>query len=102
MIRSILIIAMLALVLPACAKVDINQTAYISGFDEGYRLGALSILAQSNATAAQEYNTLVQQHNDQLNKTLGSKGSKARLLAKVPIPAMKPQTPAKPRDPWDL
>ncbi len=111
MIKSIFIIAMLALILPACAKPDsnqsinqTNQTMYLNGFDEGYKLGVLAVLAQSNTTIAQEYNALVQQHNDLLNKTLSAEGAKAKLLAKVPlsIPAAASEAPAKPSDPWDL
>ncbi len=103
MIKSIFIIAMLALILPACAKLDSNQTMYLSGFNEGYRLGVLSVLAQSNSTAAQEYNALVQQHNDRLNKTLSPQDVKNKLLALVPIPTIKvPAVQAKPQDPWDI
>ena len=112
-IISISIIAILLLILPACAKADFNSSAnlgtntsinqsasaYLSGFDEGYRLGVLVVLAQSNATIAEEYNILVQQHNDLLNKTFSEEKANSNLLAKVPIPSMAPK---KPYDPWEL
>ncbi len=110
-IISIFVIAMLILILPACAKADFNQTAssgaesrvnqtvYLKAFDEGYYLGGLYVLAQSNATIAQEYNVLIQQHNDLLNRTLSEEDAESNLLAKVPIPA---RAPRKPVDPWEL
>ncbi len=110
-IISIFVIAMLILILPACAKADfnqtvssgaesrVNQTVYLKAFDEGYYLGGLYVLAQSNATIAQEYNVLIQQHNDLLNRTLSEEDAESNLLAKVPIPA---RAPRKPIDPWEL
>ncbi len=111
LIMLISIIAMLVITLPACSKADFNQnassgadsntsqTAYLKGFDEGYYLGGLYVLAQSNATIAEEYDVLVQQHNDLLNKTLSEENAESNLLAKVPIPAIAPR---KPVDPWEL
>lgn len=109
-------IALLVMILPTYAKADfsqnassddspgikdpgINQTGYLSGFNEGYYLGGLFVLAQSNATIAEEYNFLVQKHNDFINKTLSEETAESNLLAKVPIPSM---APSKPRDPWEI
>lgn len=105
-------VAILLLILPACAKADfnqsassgtdssINQSAYLNGFNEGYKLGVLVILAQNNATIAEEYNVLVQQHNDLLNKTLSEEDAESNKLAKVPMPSSA--LSKKPSDPWDL
>ncbi len=102
---------MLVIALPACSKADFsqneslkadpsnNQTAYLNGFNEGYYLGGLLVLAQSNATIAMEYNALVQRHNDLLNKTLGKEKAESNLLTMMPIPA---RAPRKPVDPWEL
>lgn len=110
------VIALLVLIPFACGKADfslnassedspsiknqsVNQTGYLSGFNEGYYLGGLFVIAQSNATIAEEYNFLVQKHNDFINKTLSEEGAESNRLAKVPMPSM---APSKPRDPWDL
>ncbi|MFB3766515.1 MAG: hypothetical protein ACE14P_14885 [Methanotrichaceae archaeon] len=103
------IIAMLAITLPGCANADLNQslkagsgsnqTTYLDGFNEGYYLGGLFVLAQSNATFAEKYNVLIQQHNDFLNKTLSREEAESNLLTTVPIPAIAPK---KPVDPWEI
>lgn len=106
------IIAIAVLILPASAKADFNTSAnssantsidhnaYLNGFDEGYKLGVMVVLAQGNATIAEEYNVLVQQHNDLLNKTLSEENAESNLIAKVPMPSTAPAK--KPYDPWEL
>ncbi len=111
MISMIAVIALLFLILPACAKADfnqnaslendqkVNQSAYLSAFNEGYYLGGLFILAQNNATIASKYNFLVQKHNDFLNETLSEEDAESNWLTKVPMPQSAPR---KPVDPWEL
>lgn len=111
-IIMISIIALLLLISPAFAKADFNQStssgdeqnstqiAYLNGFDEGYKLGGMFIIAMlGNISIAHEYNILVQQHNDFLNETLDEEDAESNWLAKVPI---TPRAPSKPRDPTDL
>jgi len=113
-IISISILVMLFLVLPACAKADFNSStnlgtdtsinqsasAYLSGFNEGFQLGGMFVIAlEGNSTIAEEYNVLVQQHNDLLNKTLGAEKAESNLLSKVPIPSTAPK---KSYDPWEI
>ncbi len=115
MILLISVIAMLLLTFPVYSKADFNQnasmavdhsinqsaygSAYLSGFNEGYKLGVFAMLAQNNATIAREYNVLVQQHNELLNRTLSEEDAESNMLAEVPIPI---SVPKKPVDPWAI
>ena len=66
--RSIIALTLLlALALPSMALSPVEQ-AYMDGVKEGLKLGKL-------ASNADQYNTAIQQFNDQMNQTYGANAS---------------------------
>jgi len=68
---TILILALLLIVAPGMAM-NLTESAYLKGINDGYRLGHLALVGQSNASAENEYNDMVARLNlwlDQINFT---------------------------------
>ncbi len=102
--KIIFALFLLAIIVPSMAELDLNQTIYLNGFSDGYQLGVLAVMARGNTTAAEEYNTLIQQYNDQLNATLTPEDAKLQWLAFVPMPDFSwyPEVLKQPfSDPWE-
>lgn len=69
----LVLLALLLLVAPSFGMpMNLTESAYWKGINDGYRLGHLALVGQNNASAENEYNDMVARLNlwlDQINFT---------------------------------
>jgi hypothetical protein len=72
---------LLCLAVPGMAM-NLTESAYMKGLNDGYSLGHLAITGQSNATAEQEYNSMVARLNAWMD-TIGYEGQRWANLTQI-------------------
>jgi hypothetical protein len=81
-LKSILLALMALLLVGQVSAMNLTESAYLKGINDGYALGYLALTGQNNVSAENEYNSMVARLNlwmDQINYT----GQKWANLTKV-------------------
>ena len=66
---------------------------YLSGIEDGYKLGSVAEQARGNVTAAQYYNDQVKLFNLWLENRTNSSESNMTALGEIPMPVEMPELP---------